>query len=96
MYPLPPRDPNIACAAQPVVEVGKEKRSGEMRPSLMLMFVWETELIGSRASILSGFILSRSQVSTLEAVESRRFVALYLEASAPPLLPSRARVSVAE
>jgi hypothetical protein len=81
-YPDPPKAPNIACAAQPVLEVGKEKRSGEMRPFLALAWACDMELIGSNASILSGFRLSRSQVSTLEVVESRR-LCLDLEASPP-------------
>lgn len=33
MNPPPPREPNMAFVAQPLVVVGKEKRSGEMRPS---------------------------------------------------------------
>ncbi|KAL2128338.1 hypothetical protein VTI74DRAFT_9299 [Chaetomium olivicolor] len=90
--PVPPRVPNIACAAQPALEeVGKEKRSGEARPFLPLTFTCDTELIGSRPSRLSGFRLSRSHVSALEVVESLRLVCLYDTGIPLQLLPSRPR-----
>jgi hypothetical protein len=88
-YPVPPREPNIAWAAQPALEVGKAKRSGEPRPFPGLVRACDMELIGSNASMLSGFMLSRSQVSTLEVVESLR---LCLESL---LLPSRTRAFTA-
>lgn len=91
LCPFPPRAPNIACVAQPVAEAGKENKSGEARPCFVLAWACDIELVGSNASMLSGFKLSRSQVSTLEFVESLRCPGLYLGASAPQLLPSRVR-----
>jgi hypothetical protein len=91
LCPFPPRAPNMACVAQPVVEVGKENRSGEARSFLALAWACDIELVGPNASVPSGFMLSRSQVSTLEFVESLRCPGLYLDASPPQPLSSRVR-----